>query len=562
MKNKKDKENNETYNYKNIDLKNIKDPDLVNYILLLEQYKKVVDSSNIVSKTDKKGIITYANERFTDISEYHINELIGKNHNIIRHPDMPSEAFKELWDTISAKKTWHGIIKNKKKNGGYYIVDSTVIPIVDSKNEVIEYIAIRKDITRLIEQSKRIRRQLTDQLTGLPNQNKLSEDFTKSREKTIILLNIDLFREIIEFYGETIAHQVLKSVAVKLEKLTAKIFPDFHLYKLSGDEYAIYRGVLYDHGLLQEKITAILDELHEHNLCKVDDIEIHYSISLGAYTGSEEHALNKSKIALKYARENRLIHFIYSDTLRNQHNANLTAIRFLKHAIANNKIIPYYQPILNNRSGKIEKYESLVRIVDKNGELVLPIEFLSSAKKSKLYPYITKSVIENVIKMSAKMDLEFSINLSVEDIINPKTKKMILDTIMVYTQTHQNKLIFEIIESENIENFKEMSDFFTEAKKMGCKIAIDDFGSGYSNFEYLTELHVDFIKIDGSLIKRIDKDPIQQTIVKTILAFAKEMNILTVAEYIHSKEVFDTVKALGVDYSQGFYIGEPEKLEL
>ncbi len=117
---------------------------------LLDQYKRVVDRSSIVSKTDKSGRITYANERFCNISGYSKEELLGKHHNIVRHPDMPKAAFKEMWQTILDKKPWFGVIRNKKKDGGEYIVEVTINPILDQKGEIQEFIAIRNDITQII----------------------------------------------------------------------------------------------------------------------------------------------------------------------------------------------------------------------------------------------------------------------------------------------------------------------------------------------------------------------------------------------------------------------------
>ena len=119
------------------------------------------------------------------------------------------------------------------------------------------------------------------------------------------------------------------------------------------------------------------------------------------------------------------------------------------------------------------------------------------------------------------------------------------------------RIIFEIIESEGIENFDKVLEFITDVKRYGTKISIDDFGTGYSNFEYLMKLKVDYIKIDGSMIKNIDNDKSAQMIIASIVSFAKNMNIKTVAEFVHSKNVYEKVKELGVDYSQGYYFGEP-----
>ncbi|NPA28785.1 MAG: HD domain-containing protein [Epsilonproteobacteria bacterium] len=132
-------------------------------ISLLNEYKTAVDQSTIVSKTDTRGVITYANDKFCEISGYSAAELLGKPHNIVRHPDMPAEAFRQMWATIKAKKTWHGIVKNRKKNGGSYIVEATIKPILDHTGEIVEYIAIRHDITevfRLKEEVENTQRDL------------------------------------------------------------------------------------------------------------------------------------------------------------------------------------------------------------------------------------------------------------------------------------------------------------------------------------------------------------------------------------------------------------------
>ena len=125
---------------------------------LLQEYKKVVDASSIVSKTNKKGIITFVNDEFCKISGYDRSELIGKNHNIVRHPNMPSEAFANLWDTIKSKKIWKGVVENLKKDGSSYFVKATIIPVLDESNEIVEFIGLREDITDLMEKEKEIER--------------------------------------------------------------------------------------------------------------------------------------------------------------------------------------------------------------------------------------------------------------------------------------------------------------------------------------------------------------------------------------------------------------------
>ena len=124
-----------------------------------------------------------------------------------------------------------------------------------------------------------------------------------------------------------------------------------------------------------------------------------------------------------------------------------------------------------------------------------------------------------------------------------------------------SRFVLEIVESEGIDDSTDITDFVADMKGRGCKVAIDDFGSGYSNFAYLMELNVDYIKIDGSLIKSVDKDVNSQIIASTILDFSQQLGIKTVAEYVHNQAVLDYVQNMGVDCIQGFHLGEPVPIE-
>jgi EAL domain-containing protein (putative c-di-GMP-specific phosphodiesterase class I) len=194
--------------------------------------------------------------------------------------------------------------------------------------------------------------------------------------------------------------------------------------------------------------------------------------------------------------------------------------------------------------------------VDESGQIILPDYFLKIAKKTKQYSNITKAVIKGAFDIFRNRNDEFAINLSVEDMLNAETVKYIKNYLLDYELGE--KVVFEILESEGIERYDQVYDFICQMKDLGCKIAIDDFGSGYSNFEHILRLDVDYIKIDSSLIENIDKNIDSQIIVETIVDFCKKLNLSTLAEKVHSQEVYDKVVDLGVCYSQGYFIGKPE----
>jgi EAL domain-containing protein (putative c-di-GMP-specific phosphodiesterase class I) len=225
--------------------------------------------------------------------------------------------------------------------------------------------------------------------------------------------------------------------------------------------------------------------------------------------------------------------------------------------LENDKVLLYYQPIFNNKTGKIEKYEVLFRIEDKDGNIILPGEVLPVIKETKYYRYLTERIITKALeKLKTYKDVVFSINISYEDIADEYIKNEVILKKCSYGG-FKNRLAFEILESESIKDFEKVREFFENIRKCNVKLAIDDFGSGYSNFLYLAELKPDYLKIDGSLIRDIHEKEELKKIVETINSCAHSLGIKTVAEFVHNEEVLKVVKELGIDYSQGFYLGKP-----
>lgn len=232
-------------------------------------------------------------------------------------------------------------------------------------------------------------------------------------------------------------------------------------------------------------------------------------------------------------------------------------IVFIKNATESANIEPYFQAIFNLKSLKIEKYEALMRLIDPKSNKVFSVfPFLQTAKKIKIYPQMMQIMIEKTFEKIASLEDEFSINLSYEDISSDSFRNYIYKKLE--ESPNSKNIIFEILESDFIEDFNIVKDFATHVRSYACKIAIDDFGSGYSSMENILILKPEIIKIDGSLIKNIDTSNESRAIVKNIVHMAKELNAKTVAEFVHSKEVFDVLQTMNVDFLQGFYLAEPK----
>ncbi|NPA16491.1 MAG: EAL domain-containing protein, partial [Aquificae bacterium] len=189
---------------------------------------------------------------------------------------------------------------------------------------------------------------------------------------------------------------------------------------------------------------------------------------------------------------------------------------------------------------------------------ILPRFFLPIAKESKYYSIITKTVIEKAFERFRETNMEFSINLSSEDMTDEEIVSYIYG-ILENEPEVAKRATFEILESESIKNYEQIYTFVKNVKNLGAKIAIDDFGSGYSNYSHIVNLEPDYIKIDGSLIKQLPYDLYVQVIVSTIIDFSRKLGIRTVAEYVYNEDVYSMVKSMGIDYSQGYYLGKPSK---
>ncbi|WP_294967047.1 EAL domain-containing protein, partial [Sulfurimonas sp.] len=497
------------------------------------------------------------NDEFCNISGYDFSELVGKSHNLIRHPENHPSLFKDLWKTIKSQKIWKGIIRNRKKDGTDYYVNSTIVPIRDNNNIVKEYMSIRSDVTDLINKEKLILKQTTDIRTGLPNRIKLIEVIELNKDDIkLAIVQINAVQSINDFYGTQYGEKLIIEVAKSLKELIH--IKKIQLFKVSSDEFAfLYQGPTSLRDFID--MCKSVETYFDHNSFKIDNDNFDVTITIGIAKGQKNIYVNAEK-ALHHAHETNqdIVCYDLNTEIMNNFDQNRKWVTKIKKAIQDDRIVVYAQPIVSLCNTREKKYECLVRMIDDDGSVISPYYFLEIAKKSRLYSTFTKIVIEKSFRHFSSNNASFSINLTIQDIINEDILNYIREKIREYDIA--NQLVFEIVESEGIENFDEVTNFIQEMKSYGCRISIDDFGTGYSNFAYLMKLDADYIKIDGSLIINIDKDESSQLVVELIIDFAKKLNRKTIAEYVHNEAVLKKVKEMKIDYSQGYYTGEPSPL--
>ena len=520
-----------------------------------EEYVKATNAGSIVSKSDLDGIITYVNGAFCDVTGYSEGELIRQPHNILRHPNTSKQTYKLLWKTIQSGEIWHGLLKNKRRDGTIFYANTTIVPIKNGKNKVVEYVALRDDVTDLVNSKEELKKTfLTDPLTSLGNRFKMLDTLETYQQSCMAIIDIHSFKEVNDFYG----HEVGDKVIIELGNRLFNFFQNesIEVFHLSGDEFSVMNS---SNSLSEREFIESMNTFfnrHDHSEVVVGDHVISLRLTCGI-SGASEHLVSHAGIAHKNAKKLNKNIVVYSKEISTdiEYKKNLEWTRKIKNAIEDDRIKAFYQPIYNNKTHQIEKYETLMRLIEEDGTEISPFLFLDIAKKTRHYKALTRAIVEQAFKQFETSTYAFSINLSAEDIIMHNIGEYIFDLANEYGV--QKRVVIELVESEGIESFDTVETFIQEAKKHGMKIAIDDFGTGYSNFEYLIRLSTDYLKIDGSLIKTIDTDQNMRSVVETMVMFAKKNNIKTIAEFVATKEIQEIVDELEIDYSQGYYHGKP-----
>jgi len=526
--------------------------------IALDQYKQVLDESSIVSRADLSGKITYVNDKFTEVSGYSKEEAVGANHNIIRHPSTPISVFRELWKTISDGKVWKGMIKNRRKDGEAYYMNATILPLKNELDEIIEYISASQNITELVENKSKMKSfSMTDILTGLGNKVKLLNDISQFQAPCLALIDIVNFKNINDLYGEAEGDRVLKGFGKSLIDYTNDT--KYSVYRFHGDIFAVL-----GYGTCRETFPDDVKVLLKNILSVKYDVR-EESISCMTRAGismERRNIVTCADAALKYAKKvghNISIFDHERSEFKNMLGNKIEIIEQLNDALRENRVIGHYQPVYDLKQEKINKYECLMRVQKKDGTFLMPMEFLSIAKQSMIYTKLTLKIIDHAIHEFHNREDKVSINLSFEDLISHEVIDYLIQQVMEYGMS--DRLIVEIVETEELTDYDEVEKTLMKLKETGLEIAIDDFGVGYSNYNYLNKIQADYLKIDGSITSLLLNNEKTRKLLESIVNFAKESDMQVIAEFVDSIEVADELKRIGVDYAQGYYFGKPEPLD-
>lgn len=446
---------------------------------------------------------------------------------------------------------------------------------LEHDNQQAVILSVGLDMTDKKEAEKRIVWMAEhDPLTDLCNRRKFIEEFEKSlrmairyhHQNTLLYLDLDQFKDINDTSGHRAGDELLILVARALKRVTR--FTDL-VARLGGDEFAILmpesdvdgaitlaKKVIHElstiqleYGAVQHKVSTSIGIVH----FPLQDASIHELMGFADLAMYQAKAIGKGNYHT----------FSVDDRTREQLEARVLWKHRIEQALEQDLFVLFYQPILQLDNNKIEHYEVLIRMRDPHtGEMRLPGKFIQIAEQVGLIQQIDHYVIKHALKQlgllqKQKRNISFAINLS-GLVIDTSRLLPLLESTIAEFQVDPNGIIFEITETVAVSNLQQAKAMMQAIKALGCRFSLDDFGVGFSSFNYMRELPVDIIKIDGIFIKNLDKNADDQLFVKALVDVAKGLNRKTTAEFVENAEILALLKGYGVDFGQGYFIGRPQ----
>jgi len=519
-------------------------------------YKKFLNFGFHVIELDEDGKIKDANDNFLYLVNRSFLDFEGKRfEDYLADDDRYRKNHKTVKNAIKHHFEFKGKIELKiDKNS--FIFQSTIMPEIEN-NRVIRTLITLVNITNIIGNKEEIEKnRYIDVMTGFFNRDKLFSDLkniSRKRNFTLVLFNFDNLREVNIEFGYDIGDFTIKKIAKLLyDKRPTKNTVIYHSY---ANEFAMLITVNVTRWDLAEYFKRVSKFLNKQKF-KIKGNIVGPSITIGAAQGSKKLFQNADKAEI-YAKKHLTPFHIYSGDFVVKNDTESKMKEIIEYAIDNDLVIPYYQPILNLKSNLIDRYETLIRIEDRNGQTYVPNDFIAVAKKTNLYHRLIYKMFMASLYYFKNSKHKFSINFYKEDLLNNDLAKSLLSTIGKENIGH--KLIIEIIKVDNFQSYFSIDTVLRGFKAFGCEVAIEDFGEQYSKYKRLGDFSFDYLQISRALIKDIDVRQDKAEIVGKIVSLCKELNIKTIAEYIDSATIFRKVKALGIDYAQGYFISLPKK---
>jgi len=530
--------------------------------------------------TDRDANIEYSNRRFTELTGYSHEEIMGQKTNINSSGKTSEKTYEVMWTTLQSGEQWQGDLLNRRKDGSLYWARTTIFPIFDNQGNISNYVSMQEDVSETRRLHKRLQYEAShDQLTGLISRR----EFDRRLEDAIIRANTDLcthalcFLDLDQFkiINDTAGHIAGDALLTRIgQTLLNRVRSHDVAARLGGDEFAL---ILNNCEIRKaQQIVETLGDVIANIRFSWEDRIYQVSVSAGI-TPIDGSILDPVELikqvdaacyASKEAGRNTVTLYRQDDIGICQRRSEANWVPRIRAAMAEKRFRLYLQPIIpldEARSGEVA-YEVLIRLLDRAGQIIAPGEFLPAAERYGLVSSIDRAVFDELYATLlrrpelVKASSSFSVNLSGLSLAQAD----LLDHIVTTIETGEidaAKFQFEVTETAAISNIMDARRFMETLQGIGCRLLLDDFGRGLSSFAYLKNLPVNVLKVDGLFVREMLRNRDDYNIVRMINQLAHSLELETIAEHIEDEETLLAVRELGIDHAQGYFIARPKDID-
>jgi len=527
--------------------------------------------------TDAQRRITMVNKAFTDITGYRNEDVIGNKPSIMSSGRHNADFYREMWANIAATDHWQGEIWNRRKCGEVYPELLSISTVKDHDGRVTHYVGVFADISKLKASEMELEFLAHhDPLTKLPNRmlflSRLQHNIEKARRQSnkmaVLMLDLDRFKDVNDSFGHLAGDDLLQMVA---ERLTSRLRATDTICRLGGDEFVVLLEEINQPETVAHVATQIINALSQTwQLASGHEVRIGVSVGIAMFPdhgSSSDELIQQADTALYQAKNEGRNRFKYfSEDLTRAARERIDIEIRLRQAIEHGELRVFFQPQIRIDDGAIVGAEALVRWQTADGDLIPPIRFIPIAEETGLITAIGNWVLKETCRQGKQWlqagfpALRLAVNLSPQQFLHSDIS-VVVAKILEETGFPAEYLELELTESALMKREKEAIEILHKLHDLGVHLAIDDFGTGYSSLAYLKAFPLDVLKIDKSFIEDIPSHTDDMEITATIIAMAKTLRMLVIAEGVETEEQLAFLKSRQCDLYQGYLTSQPLPVE-
>jgi diguanylate cyclase (GGDEF)-like protein/PAS domain S-box-containing protein len=530
------------------------------------------NSSEAMMISDNDNKIIAINPAFSEMTGYTEEDAIGNNPNILSSDRHNKHFYQQMWADIHVTGQWQGEVWNKHKSGTEFLEWLSINTIKRDNGDVYRYVALFADITEKKKAEELIWQQANfDGLTNLPNrrmfQDRLEIELKKCHRTklplALLFLDLDHFKEINDTLGHDSGDQLLAEAG---KRITHCVRDSDTVARLGGDEFTIILSELEELHIIESIADKII---HALNLpFELSNRQVYVSASIGitlfpSDADNVSDLLKNADQAMYLAKElgrNRFCYF--TPLMQEKAQSRLNLLDDLHKAVEQEQFVVHYQPIIDLKTGIIQKAEALIRWPHSDKGLISPAEFIPLAEESGLITAIGDWVFKQVVQQVKQLKTTFDKDIQISVNKSPVQFKAVNDhsewlKYLEQSDVNNKNIVIEITESLLMDDQNNILKQLNEFRESGIEVSMDDFGTGYSSLSYLKKFDIDYLKIDQSFTKNLTADSDDMALSNAIIIMAHSLGLKVIAEGIETAEQMELLTKAGCDYGQGYFISRP-----